>query len=620
MSGIRSVIFFAALAASWVNVAQAAPPAGCGTNGTVNVGYQTLTLASPPAGSQYPGALLTSVWYPTTATESPFTYTSVISGSVAVNGPISDCGNGTTFPLIIFSHAWNGCAIQIVYYTEQLARLGYIVAAPNHEDAGCGEGSSIPGNPNDYFGFVNFVDSEEASVWMEKSNYRNVDVDNVVNYLLNTAPWNAAINPAKIGISGHSFGGYTSFAKIGGWLPWLSTTYTFQAGAMFSPYIQAFAENNDVGNPTVPMLFEGGELDGGITPCVMGPPYSSNYDGICFVDGPGAFQVSHFPANGGSKYFAEIGGSNSTHLAWVNTICGKNSTVQGCLENVPNAALIVNYAQAFFDRYVAGGSQYTSADAQLLASSGSGLYNYWRTAEVPGGTYAPGSPAAPLSIAALKGENLAPSTVQAAGTLSMPMSIEGETVTITSADGSGAAHPAALYAISPGQINFVVPSGLAAGYYIATAQDSTGNVIASGPLSINPVSPAFFGIPDANNANIQWGWGWTQQGYSANSTCQNQGGTQYCSIYSGSAAVPIGVSQGNTYLVLAATGLRFASNLQATVGSVSVPVVGVPSPYYEGIDQVNVGPLPASLAGTGQVNIVLTADGMQSNAITVVIQ
>ena len=34
-----------------------------------------------------------------------------------------------------------------------------------------------------------------------------------------------------------------------------------------------------------------------------------------------------------------------------------------------------------------------------------------------------------------------------------------------------------------------------------------------------------------------------------------------------------------------------------------------------GLDQVNIGPLPSSLAGRGSVTILLTADGLTANAV-----
>ena len=41
---------------------------------------------------------------------------------------------------------------------------------------------------------------------------------------------------------------------------------------------------------------------------------------------------------------------------------------------------------------------------------------------------------------------------------------------------------------------------------------------------------------------------------------------------------------------------------------------------YAGLDQINLGPLPGSLAGAGLVHIVITADGNTANPVTVVFQ
>jgi uncharacterized protein (TIGR03437 family) len=41
---------------------------------------------------------------------------------------------------------------------------------------------------------------------------------------------------------------------------------------------------------------------------------------------------------------------------------------------------------------------------------------------------------------------------------------------------------------------------------------------------------------------------------------------------------------------------------------------------FDGLDQLNVGPLPRSLAGKGEVDIVVTIDGKQANVVTVAIQ
>ena len=68
------------------------------------------------------------------------------------------------------------------------------------------------------------------------------------------------------------------------------------------------------------------------------------------------------------------------------------------------------------------------------------------------------------------------------------------------------------------------------------------------------------------------------------------------------------------------TGIRNRSslaNVTVTINGVSVPVLYAgPAPNYVGLDQVNVGLLLA-LRGSGEANVVLTADGQTSNVVTI---
>ena len=72
------------------------------------------------------------------------------------------------------------------------------------------------------------------------------------------------------------------------------------------------------------------------------------------------------------------------------------------------------------------------------------------------------------------------------------------------------------------------------------------------------------------------------------------------------------------FLLLFGTGIRgFRSEVTATVGGEEVPVLGaVPQGEFVGLDQVNLGPLPRSLLGRGEVEIILTVDGKTANTVT----
>jgi uncharacterized protein (TIGR03437 family) len=85
--------------------------------------------------------------------------------------------------------------------------------------------------------------------------------------------------------------------------------------------------------------------------------------------------------------------------------------------------------------------------------------------------------------------------------------------------------------------------------------------------------------------------------------------------------ISLGGSTEQIYLEMYGTGIRNARNVTVTVGGLSVPMLYAgAAPGYAGEDQVNIGPLPAALAGQGSVKIVVTADGQQANAVNVTIQ
>ena len=76
------------------------------------------------------------------------------------------------------------------------------------------------------------------------------------------------------------------------------------------------------------------------------------------------------------------------------------------------------------------------------------------------------------------------------------------------------------------------------------------------------------------------------------------------------------------YLILYATGVqRHNTPVTATIGGVSVPVLYAGAQgSFAGLDQVNIGPLPQSLAGQSSANLILTVDGTTSNTVTLKFQ
>jgi uncharacterized protein (TIGR03437 family) len=195
----------------------------------------------------------------------------------------------------------------------------------------------------------------------------------------------------------------------------------------------------------------------------------------------------------------------------------------------------------------------------------------------------------------------------AAGALALGTSLGDVTVKVV--DSSGAASPALLYGVfaSAGQVNLVIPAGVATG--VATLVVTLpGGGTATAVIDIAGSAPGVF------TADM------TGQGtYAGQVIYAHADGTE--TIANSTAPVHLGVAGDQVYLVLYGTGLRHASSVTATVNGIGVPVVfSGAQGSYPGMDQINLGPLPAGLAGAGTVNVIITADGQVANTVAVSIQ
>lgn len=231
---------------------------------------------------------------------------------------------------------------------------------------------------------------------------------------------------------------------------------------------------------------------------------------------------------------------------------------------------------------------------------------------VSSASFAAGKAVAPESIAAGFGQGLATGKAFASET-PLPTELLGTRVEVT--DSQGTMRLAPLFFVSAGQINYLVPAGTAPGQAVVRTVSGAGGQI-PGTLLIDRVAPGLYA------ANQQG------SGVAAGFFLRlNPDGSRTQDLLfdpSTAAAIPVSVdaSKGEVILILFGTGFRgFQSQVTATVNGVSVPVqAAVPQPQFVGLDQINIGPLPSSLANSGEVNIVLTADGKDANTVTVAIQ
>lgn len=224
----------------------------------------------------------------------------------------SDVPGPANKPVIIFSHGFHGSATQSRFLMEALAANGFLVFAPNHHDAtGRNGGSSWLVRPEEPF--------RKPEGWSDQT-YRDraEDVRNLVAAIKSDERFRDKADLKHIGLVGHSLGGYTVLGLGGAWPGWKLDGV--RAVLALSPYSQPFLTHQTLGRLTVPVMYQGGTRDFGITPALH--------------KSKGAYDQTSAP-----KYYVELKGAG--HLAWTDL-------------RLSSHELIIAYSLAFLDHYVKG--------------------------------------------------------------------------------------------------------------------------------------------------------------------------------------------------------------------------------------------------------------------------
>jgi uncharacterized protein (TIGR03437 family) len=221
----------------------------------------------------------------------------------------------------------------------------------------------------------------------------------------------------------------------------------------------------------------------------------------------------------------------------------------------------------------------------------------------------PGRPVAPDSIVSGYADagGLAPALEVASNSSSPPTELAGTRVEVT--DSKNVTRLAPLFFVSPGQINYVVPTGTALGVARVRVRPASGPEV-NGTVEIARAAPALFVLPESGLAKAFF------------LRVNADGSRVQDLLYDASlapAAVDLGAENDQVYLLLFGVGIRGRlDSVSATVGGEPTAVLGAAAQgEFAGLDQVNIGPLPRSLAGRGAVDIVLTVGGVQSNTAKV---
>lgn len=228
-----------------------------------------------------------------------------------------------------------------------------------------------------------------------------------------------------------------------------------------------------------------------------------------------------------------------------------------------------------------------------------------------------GPNAAPGSIVAAFGRNMV-SAAAVAEDMILPTTLSGASVDLI--DTTGARKSASLLFVSPSQVNFVVNSDLEPGPVLVNVLSGT-RLVASGYLQLTPTAPSLFSANGDGNGVLA--------GEALMSSAGGSIGVPTSAYDPGSArwrATPVSLGRGSDllFLTLYGTGIRGRRSIpdvRATVGGVPVPVTYAGAQgFFTGLDQINIGPLPASLAGAGLVEVQVTTAGQSSNSVQVHLQ
>lgn len=230
---------------------------------------------------------------------------------------------------------------------------------------------------------------------------------------------------------------------------------------------------------------------------------------------------------------------------------------------------------------------------------------------------------APESIVTAFGAGMAVSTQTASGN-QLPINLAGTILKVR--DQAGNERPSPLFFVSPSQINYLIPAGTVAGPASVTIFKGNDKLF-NCQINVSKVAPGFFTV-DGSGRGIPAGQALRYKTSTPNSTPQSE---PLFFIDAGQRIISrpidlgpdLGANSDQVFLVLYGTGFRLRTSVDtvtARIGNIVLPVLFAGAQGdFAGLDQVNIQ-IPRSLAGSGEVNLMLTVDGQQSNVVRISIK
>ncbi len=310
----------------------------------------------------------------------------------------------------------------------------------------------------------------------------------------------------------------------------------------------------------------------------------------------------------GGKVLMAGGPTNQTELydpqagSWMLTAAANETRIGQTATLLPNGKVLVAGGHLPFSQSFSSAELFDGG-ASVLASLSSASFMNGRLA--------------PETIVAGFGANLATGTQTAVG-LPLPTQLAGVILRVRDVTGTERAAP--LLFVSPTQINYQIPHGTANGPALLTV--SSG---ATGVVDIASVAPGLF----TANASGQGVAAAVAFRLKADGSQSFEPVARFDAAQNRFVAVPldlgpdVGASSDQVFLILYGTGLRFRSDLAAVSASIggttSEVLFAGATPGFAGLDQINLR-LPRVLAGRGEVEVALAADGQFANKVRIAIR
>ncbi len=225
------------------------------------------------------------------------------------------------------------------------------------------------------------------------------------------------------------------------------------------------------------------------------------------------------------------------------------------------------------------------------------------------------------SAASFRVESLARASIVSAFAPNLSDSTTLDAVSVSLRDQQGGQFAARVFAVTPNQINYEMPAGLAEGQAEVVIKKSSNGAVARGLLSVVGVAPGLFtangngqGAPAAVALRVKADGSQSYEPVAEFDPAQQRFVTR---------PIELGAESDQVFLLLFGSGWRNRTapeNVQVYFGDTKADTLYAgKQPDSTGLDQINAR-IPRSLAGRGEIELYVTVDGKLANPVKVQIK